>query len=105
MFFLQGLAVFLFVRMAEAVFVAMVWSFSRSRTLVPTMATYLLQPHLHHAEGEGPPPSRNPLLRFQRGFEATFERFRSGYRALLGLALSHRVMFVTGFAGFVALSF
>jgi multidrug efflux pump subunit AcrB len=105
MFFLQGVARFLFVPMAEAVMFAMVWSFILSRTLVPTMAKYLLQPHLHHAEGEGPPPSRNPLLRFQRGFEATFERFRSGYRDLLGLALSHRVMFVTGFAGFVALSF
>src|ERR1700676_2025133 len=103
MFFLSGIARFLFVPMAEAVMFAMVWSFILSRTLVPTMAKYLL--HLHHAEGEGPPPSRNPLVRFQRGFEATFERFRSGYRDLLGLALSHRVMFVTGFAGFVALSF
>src|ERR1700720_4555415 len=103
MFFLQGVARFLFVPMAEAVMFAMLWSFILSRTLVPTMAKYLL--HLHHAEGEGPPPSRNPLVRFQRGFEATFERFRSGYRDLLGLALSHRVMFVTGFAGFVALSF
>src|ERR1700738_2716326 len=103
MFFLQGVARFLFVPMAEAVMFAMVWSFILSRTLVPTMAKYLL--HLHHAEGEGPPPSRNPLVRFQRGFEPTFERFRSGYRDLLGLALSHRVMFVTGFAGFVALSF
>src|SRR6266852_2603097 len=104
MFFLQGVARFLFVPMAEAVMFAMVWSFILSRTLVPTMAKYLLQPHVHHAEGEAP-PSRNPLLRFQRGFEAGIERFRSGYRDLLGLALSHRLTFVTGFAGFVALSF
>jgi multidrug efflux pump subunit AcrB len=53
MFFLQGVARFLFVPMAEAVMFAMVWSFILSRTLVPTMAKYLLQPHLHHAEGEG----------------------------------------------------
>ena len=83
MFFLQGVARFLFVPMAEAVMFAMIWSFILSRTLVPTMAKYLLKPHVHHAEGEGPPPSRNPLVRFQRGFEARFERFRAGYRDLL----------------------
>src|SRR6202030_284179 len=73
MFFLQGVARFLFVPMAEAVMSAMICSFILSRTLVPTMANYLLQPHLHHAEGEGPPPSRNPLVRLQRGFESGFE--------------------------------
>ena len=105
MFFLQGVARFLFVPMAEAVMFAMIWSFILSRTLVPTMAKYLLQPHVHHAEGEGPPPSRNPLVRFQRAFEARFERFRNGYRDLLGMALGHRPLFVTGFLGVVALSF
>ena len=75
MFFLQGVARFLFVPMAEAVMFAMIWSFILSRTLVPTMAKYLLQPHVHH-EG-GPPKSRNPLVRFQRGFEARFERVRA----------------------------
>ncbi len=89
MFFLQGVARFLFVPMAEAVMFAMVWSFILSRTLVPTMAKYLLQPHVHHAEGHAP-PTRNPLVRLQRGFEAGFERFRSGYREVLRLALSHR---------------
>src|SRR5665811_1868577 len=63
MFFLQGVARFLFVPMAEAVMFAMIWSFILSRTLVPTMAKYLLQPHVHH-KGEAPPPSRNPLVRF-----------------------------------------
>jgi multidrug efflux pump subunit AcrB len=105
MFFLQGVARFLFVPMAEAVMFAMVWSFILSRTLVPTMAKFLLQPHVHHAGDEAAPPPRNPLVRFQRGFEARFERFRSGYRDLLGLALAHRLTFVTGFAGLVALSF
>jgi multidrug efflux pump subunit AcrB len=105
MFFLQGVARFLFVPMAEAVMFAMIWSFLLSRTLVPTMAKYLLQPHLHHAEGEGPPPSRNPLVRFQRGFEARFERVRGGYRGLLSMAMRRRPVFVIGFLGFVALSF
>jgi multidrug efflux pump subunit AcrB len=105
MFFLQGVARFLFVPMAEAVVFAMIWSFILSRTLVPTMAKYLLQPHAHHAEGEVPRPSRNPLVRFQRGFEAGFERLRDGYRDMLALALAHRPTFVIGFLGFVAVSF
>jgi len=103
MFFLSGIARFLFVPMAEAVMFAMVWSFILSRTLVPTMAKYLLHPHVHHDGGH--PPSRNPLVRFQRGFEAGFERFRAGYRDLLGLALMHRPAFITGFVAVVALSF
>src|ERR1700688_4684799 len=105
MFFLTGVARFLFVPMAEAVMFAMTWSFILSRTLVPTMAKYLLQPHTHHAEGEGPPPSRNPLVRFQRGFEARFERVRGGYRDLLSMAMRQRPVFVIGFLGFVGLSF
>jgi multidrug efflux pump subunit AcrB len=105
MFFLQGVARFLFVPMAEAVIFAMIWSFILSRTLVPTMAKYLLHPHEHHAEGEQPKRSRNPLVRFQRGFEAGFEKFRAGYMDLLKLALAHRPTFVIGFLGFVGLSF
>jgi multidrug efflux pump subunit AcrB len=105
MFFLTGVARFLFVPMAEAVMFAMVWSFILSRTLVPTMAKYLLQPHVHRAKGEGLPLSRNPLVRFQRGFEAAFERVRSDYRDLLELALRHRPIFVIGFLSFVGASF
>ena len=81
MFFLHGVARFLFVPMAEAVMFAMVCSFILSRTLVPTMANYLLRKHAPHTDMhglDGPlPPSRNPLVRFQRGFEARFERFRA----------------------------
>ncbi len=104
MFFLQGVARFLFVPMAEAVMFAMLWSFILSRTLVPTMAKFLLHPHVHHGH-DGPPPSRNPLVRLQRGFEASFERLRAGYRDLLALALDHRPAFIAGFIGFVAVSF
>jgi multidrug efflux pump subunit AcrB len=105
MFFLQGVARFLFVPMAEAVMFAMTWSFILSRTLVPTMAKYLLQPHTQHGEGETPPRSRNPLARFQRGFEARFERIRGGYRDLLSMAMRRRPVFVVGFLGLVAVSF
>ena len=103
MFFLTGVARFLFVPMAEAVMFAMTWSFILSRTLVPTMAKYLLHKHEHH---EGAPlPSRNPLVWFQRGFEARFERVRTFYRDLLTLAMQHRAIFISGFLCFVGLSF
>jgi CzcA family heavy metal efflux pump len=105
MFFLQGVARFLFVPMAESVMFAMIWSFILSRTLVPTMAKYLLQPHTHHGEDETPRPSRNPLVRFQRGFEARFERIRGGYRDLLSMVMQRRPLFVMGFLGVVAVSF
>jgi multidrug efflux pump subunit AcrB len=55
---------------------------------------------------DGPlPPSRNPLVRFQRRFEAAFERFRLGYRELLTMALGSRPIFIIGFFGFVLASF
>ncbi len=104
MFFLQGIPRFLFVPMAEAVIFAMVWSFILSRTLVPTMAMYLLKPH-EQEHGAPLPRSRNPLVWFQRGFEARFERFREGYCDLLTLALRHRPTFVIAFLAFVGASF
>ncbi len=103
MFFLTGVSRFLFVPMALSVMFAMTWSFILSRTLVPTMAKYLLKRHVRH-DGERP-RSRNPLVRFQRGFEVRFERLRAGYRGILALALSHRPAFVTGFLACVVLSF
>lgn len=101
MFFLEGVSRFLFVPMAEAVMFAMISSFILSRTLVPTMANYLL--HKHDLENEKP-ISRNPLINFQRGFERRFENFRLGYRDLLECAVRHRRLFVLGFMLFVLLS-
>jgi multidrug efflux pump subunit AcrB len=109
MFFLEGIARFLFVPMAQAVIFAMICSFILSRTLVPTMANHLLRPHAPHTDEHGLdgvlPPTSNPLVQFQRRFEARFEHFRDGYRNLLGLALHHRKLFVTAFLGFVVASF
>src|ERR1700735_2852377 len=77
MFFLSGIARFLFVPLAESVMFAMVFSFALSRTLVPTMAKYLLRAHVGAVQNPGrEPPSRNPLVRFQRGFEARFMPMR-----------------------------
>ncbi|MDY0747979.1 efflux RND transporter permease subunit [Paucibacter sp. R3-3] len=101
MFFLTGVARFLFVPMAEAVMLAMLCSFLLSRTLVPTMAKYLLKPHVHAHEREA---TRNPLIRFQRAFEARFERIRGGYRGLLALAVGHPKTVIAGFVAVIAVS-
>src|SRR5476651_2154146 len=105
MFFLEGIARFLFVPMAEAVVFAMIASFLLSRTLVPTMANYLLKPHTQAEETEHNKRSGNPLVRFQRGFEKRFEAARDRYHALLETTLHHRGIFVVCFFGFVLLSF
>src|SRR6202451_3560343 len=95
MFFLSGVARFLFVPMAESVMFAMIFSFLLSRTLVPTMAKYLLRAHPGHvADPTREPPSENPLVRFQRGFEARFFQLRAGYHGLLDLAIQRRRVFL-----------
>jgi multidrug efflux pump subunit AcrB len=104
MFFLTGVSRFLFVPLAEAVMSAMIWSFILSRTLVPTMAKYMLRPHAEtagHGHDAAQPRSRNPLVRLQHGFAARFERGRLHYHGLLLLALRHRAVFVTCFLAFV----
>jgi multidrug efflux pump subunit AcrB len=113
MFFLQGVAGFLFIPMAEAVVFAMIASFILSRTLVPTMAMYLLRPHdgghsdfsMESHGGVKPKASRNPLQRFQHSFETHFSKVRDGYRGALALALAHRPRFVIGFMAVVLASF
>jgi multidrug efflux pump subunit AcrB len=81
MFFLTGVARYLFVPMAEAVVFAMLASYVLSRTLVPTMAKYLLRPHA--AGPHGAPAGGNPFVRLQRALDARFQRARAGYRRLL----------------------
>ncbi len=103
MFFLEGVSRYLFVPMAEAVIFAMICSFILSRTLVPTMAKYLLKPHQAHPERQ--PASRNPLVRFQRGFERGFDRLRQRYQSVLEGALRRRKAFLLGFMAVVTLSF
>jgi multidrug efflux pump subunit AcrB len=96
MFFLSGVARYLFVPLAEAVVFAMLASYFLSRTLVPTMAKYLLREHSHEAEAARA-ASRNPLVRFQQAFERGFERLRERYHALLSTCIEHRGAFITGF--------
>jgi CzcA family heavy metal efflux pump len=92
MFFLGGVAKFLFVPLAEAVIFAMLASYILSRTLVPTLAMYLLK-----AKNHGGPISGNPLARFQQAFERLFEKVRLGYSSLLARLVSARKLFVPGF--------
>src|SRR5262249_10305762 len=93
MFLLDGVARYLFVPLAEAVVFAMLASYVLSRTLVPTLAMYLLK--ANH------PPANRPNIfdRLQRSFERGFERVRSAYRSLLTGLVSYRKLFVPAFLG------
>ncbi len=99
MFFLAGVARFLFVPMAEAVCFAMLASYLLSRTLIPTMVMYIMRGHEHRAL-----EPKNPLAKFQRRFERGFDRFRAGYQRLLETTLDHRGLFAACFVIFCVLS-
>jgi CzcA family heavy metal efflux pump len=105
MFQLGGVAGYLFRPLAEAVVFALIGSFVLSRTLVPTMAHYLLHAHTGDVEHAAPPGSRNPFKLFQAGFERSFSWTRSHYRALLVAALGHPKTVIVGFTAIVILSF
>ncbi len=116
MFGLGGVAGYLFRPLAEAVVFALIASYVLSRTLVPTLANYLLrkqvlQTHAAHHGAAGNPasidatPRRNPLVRFQQGFERRFEAVLGVYRGLLQLSLENRGKLIAGFMGFTLLSF
>jgi multidrug efflux pump subunit AcrB len=120
MFFLEGVPRYLFVPMAEAVVFALIASFVLSRTLVPTLAKYLLKPysgdHRHasghlrfvmaqHEPGATRPGWAHPFVKFQQDFERYFARVRKGYYELLQLAVRCRRTFLTAAAAIVAASF
>ena len=92
MFLLGGVARYLFVPLAEAVVFAMLASYLLSRTLVPTLAMYLLKAKQGDAAS-----SRNPLVGFQRAFERGFERLRNAYHALLTGLVHRRALFIPTF--------
>jgi multidrug efflux pump subunit AcrB len=99
MFFLAGVAKFLFVPLAEAVSFAMLASYLLSRTLIPTLVMYIMRGHEHREE-----TPKSALGRFQRGFERKFEDFRRGYERLLETTLEYRGLFVICFLAFCLLS-
>jgi multidrug efflux pump subunit AcrB len=93
MFLLSGVARYLFLPLAEAVVFAMLASYLLSRTIVPTMAKYLLR----HEKSHSLATSRNVFVRLQQKFEAAFDRMREGYRNLLERCLDHRRAFLVAF--------
>src|ERR1700761_8799264 len=96
LFQLSGVAGYLFLPLAEAIIFAMIASFILSRTLVPTMAAYLLRGQVEaHKHGHAPNPG--PFTRFQRGFEHRFTRFRNQYKVLLTGIVAHRGRFISIF--------
>ncbi len=99
MFFLTGVARFLFVPLAEAVVFAMLASYFLSRTLIPTLVMYIMRGHEHKAAGP-----KTIFGQYQRGFEEHFERFRRGYYQLLETTLGHSKVFATCFLAFCVLS-
>ncbi len=105
MFGLGGVAGYLFRPMAKAVVFALIGSYVLSRTLVNTMARFFLAGQTVHGHGGPQPPTRNPLVIFQRGFERRFEAGRAFYRRLLVTALAGRRLFIVGFLAAVAASF
>jgi multidrug efflux pump subunit AcrB len=102
MFFLTGVARFLFIPLAEAVVFAMLASYVLSRTLVPTLAMYLLKSHMHHP---AEPAAWNLAGKFQRAFERAFEASRMAYRGMLTGCIRRRALFVPVFLGLCALAF
>ena len=99
MFFLSGVARYLFVPLAEAVCFAMLASYFLSRTLIPTLVMYIMRGHEHRAAGP-----KTIFGRFQRGFERSFDRFRNGYYQLLETTLEHSKVFAVCFLAFCMLS-
>ncbi|HEX3738546.1 MAG TPA: efflux RND transporter permease subunit [Terriglobales bacterium] len=94
MFLLSGVARYLFLPLAEAVVFAMLASYFLSRTIVPTMAKYLLR---SQKTGGQATRSRNPFVRMQQRFETGFDNFRDNYHKLLERVLHHRRAFILSF--------
>jgi len=105
MFFLSGVARYLFVPLAEAVCFAMLASYLLSRTLVPTMARYLLVARTEEERREASRTSRNPFVRMQEKFEVGFEKFRERYHRMLETSIHHRKAFIVIFLLACVLSF
>jgi len=103
MFFLGGVARYLFVPLAEAVVFAVLASYFLSLTVVPTMAKYLLKGHEHDRVQQAR-ASRNPFVRFQITFEHYFERLRDWYHGVLRLFLENRPAFLLSIFAFWVVS-
>jgi len=104
MFFLSGVAKFLFIPLAEAVSFAMLASYMWSRTIVPTLAMYLLSSEDEYQAEEHIGEKMGFLPALSAGLEKTFERFREGYRRALRVALHSPRFFAVCFLAFCGFS-
>jgi len=102
MFFLSGVARFLFVPFAEAVVFAVLASYILSRTLVPTLVMWFERNHERIQKVQRSAFWLRPFIALQQGFEGAFDRFRSAYRNLLATILNHRGVFAAIFLSFAA---
>jgi multidrug efflux pump subunit AcrB len=101
-FFLHGIAAYLFRPLAEAVVFAMLASYLLSRTLVPTLVLYFFRSErLRRAKTEnGEPEKSGWFRRIHLGFENRFERLRERYVLALEWCLHHRLAFTLAFLAF-----
>jgi CzcA family heavy metal efflux pump len=95
---LRGTAKYLFQPLAMAVVFAMLASYLWSRTLVPTMARYLLRTELRAYTQPETAPRRGPLGLIHAAFQERFERMRAGYGRVLTYVLAHRRLVLAAYA-------
>ena len=104
MFFLTGVARYLFVPLAEAVCFAMLASYVLSRTLIPTLVMYLLRNYAAEHAAHIEHPKKGFFGRFGQAFQRGFDRLRNSYSDTLQLCMEHRKVVITGFLVFCTLS-
>ena len=104
MYFLQGIPKYLFVPMAEAVMLSMLFSFLLSRTLIPTLAKYLLVENNNHSV-RTPTGMALWLSKGHKRFEQGFKSFQHSYSQVLTKAIASRKLFLAGFLSFAIVSF
>src|SRR3984957_9037028 len=110
-FLLQGTAKYLFSPLSLSVIGSLLASLALSFTMVPVLFNYLMRRAVHefsaesaHEPDHGRARSKNPMVRFQAGFERGFEKFREAYRNTLAWALSRARLTVAAFAGLIVVS-
>jgi len=99
MFFLTGVARFLFVPLAEAVMFAVIASYLLSRTLVPTLVMWFERHHERRAKNQATSSWLKPLVAVHQRFEKAFTHLRQGYGNALRTVLNNRLRFAAIFLG------
>ncbi|QNI32569.1 efflux RND transporter permease subunit [Alloacidobacterium dinghuense] len=104
MFFLSGVARYLFVPLAEAVVFALLASYFFSRTIIPTLVMFLLRKEVERKRSVHSAEESGWFARLHRRFDEAFLKLQNAYSSLLLLCLNHRALFATCFLVFCLLS-